>query len=78
MLRLTDDDNGTITVALTKDGKEAGISVRSWAYADDAERHARMKWAREFIEGWLQCKQRQNALATTLHPQLLDIPIASG
>lgn len=45
--RLTDNDNGEITVTL--EGKE----LRGWSYTNDGERRIKMVAAREFVEGWL-------------------------
>lgn len=44
--RVTDNDEGEITVAL--DGKE----LRGWSYASDDERRVKMLCAREYVEGW--------------------------
>lgn len=44
--RVTDNDNGEITVSL--DGKE----LRGWSYNDDPERRMKMLAAREYVEGW--------------------------
>jgi hypothetical protein len=45
-LRLTDNDEGEISVTL--DGRE----VRGWSYSNDDQRRLKMLLAREFIEGW--------------------------
>ena len=44
--RLTDNDEGEITVAL------AGKELRGWSYASDDERRAKMLAAREYVEGF--------------------------
>ena len=49
--RVTDNDNGEITVTL------AGRELRGWSYKDDPERRTKMLAAHEYAEGW------HNALA---------------
>lgn len=44
--RVTDNDAGEITVTL--DGKE----LRGWSYANDNERRIKMMFAREYVEGF--------------------------
>ena len=45
-LRVTDNDNGEITVTLN--GKE----VRGWSYENSAQQMTKMICAREYVEGW--------------------------
>lgn len=44
--RVTDNDEGEITVAL------AGKELRGWSYKNDDERRTKMLFAREYVEGW--------------------------
>lgn len=44
--RLTDHDNGEITVNL------GDHELRGWSYANDAERRQKMLQAREYVEGY--------------------------
>lgn len=44
--RVTDNDKDEITVTFN------GSEVRSYSYANDAERRERMLRAREYVEGW--------------------------
>jgi hypothetical protein len=44
--RLTDNDNGEITVSLYAQ------ELRGWSYANDDERRQKMLQAREYVEGW--------------------------
>jgi len=44
--RLTDNDEGEITVTLD------GVELRGWSYANRDEQCLKMKMAREFCEGW--------------------------
>lgn len=54
--RVTDNDNGEISVTL--DDKE----LRGWSYKDDSERRAKMLAAREYVEGWCDARQDTAAL----------------
>ena len=49
--RVKDNDRDEITVTL--DGKE----LRGWSYENEAERRVKMLAAREFVEGWFQCRE---------------------
>jgi hypothetical protein len=44
--RLTDDDDGEITVTVN------GTEVRGWSYKDRDEQSLKIRMAREFCEGW--------------------------
>ena len=45
-------DNGRGAVLVTFEGRQ----IRGWSYQSDDERVLKMKYAREFIEGWLAGK----------------------
>lgn len=44
---ITDNDRDEITASLN------GRQLRGWSYANDDQRRAKMRLAREFVEGWL-------------------------
>lgn len=46
---ITDNDRDEITASLN------GRQLRGWSYANDDQRRAKMRLAREFVEGWLMC-----------------------
>lgn len=51
--RVTDDDKGEIKITL------AGQTLRSWSYsaADGRSQRETMGLAREYVEGWCDCRQ---------------------
>lgn len=51
-IRVVDNDRDEITVTL------GGEELRGWSYANEAERRAKMRMAREFAEGWYQRDKR--------------------
>jgi len=58
--RITDDDNGSITIAYKRE------VLREWSYQTDDDRRRRMMYAREYLEGWCDCRDRFVSALTTL------------
>jgi len=48
--RVVDDDRDSVSV--TYKDKE----IRQWSYANDAERRVKIGFAREYVEGWCDCR----------------------
>ncbi len=68
--RVTDNDKGEIIVTL--EGKE----LRGWEYHSDTERRQKMLMAREYVEGWHDC--RKFALTLPVGNHLLPpVPIVT-
>lgn len=53
--RVTDNDKGEITITY------GGKMIRGWSYSDSTEQMQKMIRAREYIEGWCDGKEAQDA-----------------
>lgn len=51
--KVVDNDLDEITAV-----DEYGVEVRGWSYANEAERRIKIRMAREFCEGWYQCRKK--------------------
>jgi len=59
--RVVDDDDGIISVLLA-----GGQELRGWCYDSDDERRAKMRLAREYVEGWCDAVEKIYSCLDTL------------